>query len=377
MSKIYLDNGASTRPYEEVLQKSMELNREIYGNPSSVHAMGLETEREIKRTSKIIGDYLDIDSREICYTSGGTEANNIAIQGIVRGYSNEGKHIITTKSEHSSVREVYEYLETTGYKVSYISVNQYGKMDLEELDRTITEDTILVSVIHVNNETGAINDIQEIGRIIKSKNKNIIFHVDGVQSYGKMEICLKNVDIFTGSSHKIHGLKAVGFLYIKTGLKIKPMFYGGLQYNKIRVGSENTIGIVCFGLATKLAIENIESNNRYVKGLRDELLKMAENKNILVNGNPDEDLPYILNLSFINTKAEILLNALSLKKIYVSTGSACSAKKKELKNVLASYGYNSNRVNSAIRFSFSKFNTIEEIIKTKEIIKESLSIITH
>jgi cysteine desulfurase len=369
---IYLDNAATTKPHEEVLQKSLSVYREMYGNPSSLHSMGLDIEREINNSAKIIADCLNVEKSEIFFTSGGTESNNIAIQGIAKAYERSGNHIITTMAEHSSVKETCRYLGENGYIVTYLKVNEFGKIDMDELQQQITDKTILISLMHVNNETGSISDINKIGKLIKMKNKDTIFHVDGVQAFGKLPISLNDVDLYSISSHKIHGLKGTGALYIKKGTKIKPLFFGGGQQNKIRVGTENTVGIVCFGLAAKLAEESLKNSYNHVTNIRNELLQLTQLENVVINTCVENDLPYILNVSFLGVKSEILLHSLEAKGIFVSAGSACNAKKKD-NSILMEYGIGFERVQSAVRFSFSKYTTVDEIVKTIEEIKKCLA----
>lgn len=369
MSKknIYLDNSSSTKPYDEVIQKSKELYEDFYGNPSSLHLMGIQIEREIKKSRETISSYLKCSPNEIVFTSGGTESNNIAIQSTAKAYFRNGNHIITTKSEHSSVKDTCSYLMDNGYDTTFLDVDHKGHVNKEELENSINEKTILVSIMHVNNEVGSLNYINELGEIIKNKNKDTIFHVDGVQAYGKIPINLKNIDLYSASAHKIHSLKGTGLLYIKKGTKTKPIYYGGSQENFLRPGTENSVGIVCFGLATQISVCNINRNHVHIQNLKSNLSFLADDKNIFINGDIESDIPYILNMSFIGTKSEVMLHLLEIKNIYVSSGSACNSKKNK-KNILSYYSLPQNRVDSALRFSFSEYNTLEEIEITKKVL---------
>jgi cysteine desulfurase len=360
MQKIYLDNSATTITSDIVIEKCTELYKNVYGNPSSLHFMGLEIEREIRNSRKIIADYIGVNKEEVIFTSGGTEANNIALQGVANAYKRQGNHIITTNAEHPSVKDTVKHLSQNGFDATFLEVDEVGQIDIKKLENSITKETILISIMHVNNETGAVADINKIGEIIKSKNKNIIFHVDGVQAFGKLKINLKNIDMYSMSSHKIHGPKGVGALYVKENVKIKPLYFGGLQEKSLRPGTENSIGIAGFGIATQIAAESIEANYNHVKKIK-EVIQKLENKEdkIFINGCKEKDLPYIINISFVGLKSEVVLHSLEENNIYVSSGSACSAKK-ENKNALSSYGLHQNRVDSAIRFSFSKYTTLEE-----------------
>lgn len=362
---IYFDNAATTITSENVIRYCNDKMVSYYANPSSFHLKGLEVEKAIRNTKECIGKYLNASPSEIYFTSGGTESNNLAILGTVN--INAKKTIITTKSQHSSVVEPIKYLKDKGVDVIYLDFKD-GKINYLELEKAVDKNTTLISLPHVNNETGAILDLKKTSSIIKSKNEKAIFHVDGVQSFGKIKTNVQSIDIFTFSSHKIHGLKGVGGLYIKKNTNIKPIFYGGNQQNKIRPGTENTYGIISLFQATKEAFLNIEENYNHVKMLKEKLSHITKIiDNSFINGGLENTSPYILNISFMDVKGEVLLNELSNKNIFVSTASACSGKK--ISENLLSQGFDEKRVTNAIRFSFSKYNTLKEVEYCIDVLK--------
>ena len=368
---IYMDNASTTKPYINIMENLPRLADEFFANPSSLHNLGLEAEREIKKVKKIISKVLNVGSNEIFFTSGATEANNLAIQGCYAANKRSGKHIITTKTEHPSVIEAIKKLEELGANVTYLPVCEKGYINLEQLESTLRDDTILVSIMHVNNETGTINDIEKISKIVK--NKNAIMHCDGVQGFLKHSINLKNVDIYTFSAHKVHGLKGTGGLFIKKGTKLSPIFFGGSQESGIRVGTENTLSIISLGMAVEKFIEMSNTKNTIIK-VREKIMAVAnEYSDIYINGDGENGSPYILNISFNGVKAEVLLHALESHNIYVSTGSACSSKKTE--KMLDHYGYSKERVSSSLRFSFSSFTTLNEAEYCVQILKKQVQIL--
>ncbi len=360
---IYFDNAATTKPSQSVFKKATAILTELYGNPSSLHKLGIEIEREIIKSTETISNLLDIRQDELIFTSGGTESNNIAIQGTVFAHKRSGNHIITTKAEHSSVLQPFKFLEENGFSTTYLNVNEKGYLNIKNVIDSINDKTVLVSISHVNSETGTVQNISEIGAEIKRKNKNTIFHVDGVQSFGKLSVNFKNIDLFSFSSHKIHGIKGTGGLYVKKGLKIKPLFYGGGQQLGLRSGTENTIGIVTFGVAALQAYENMEQNFSNALAIKNKLLDFASNNNnIFVNGDALSASPYILNLSLGLLKGEVVVRMLDSLGIYASTGAACNLRKsrKNQGSVLQAYGISNDRQQSAVRFSFSSQNSLNE-----------------
>lgn len=373
MSDIYFDNAATTKTLLEAAQKAFYMMTEEYANPSSMHNRGFKAEKEIKQSSKIISNIINSLADEIYYTSGGTESNNIAILGTAQGYNRSGKHIITTKIEHPAVIQPFKFLESQNFQVTYLDVNSKGIIDIEQLKKYIRPDTILVSIMYVNNEIGSIQDIELIGKTIKQLNNNILFHVDAVQAYGKYNISVtkSNIDLLSISGHKLHAPKGIGVLYIKNNLKTKPLFFGGGQQKNMRPGTENVPGISALGIASQQAYKNLKSNYEYVKDLKTRLSKgILDNiENTNLNGGLDTS-PYILNITFEGIRAEILLHSLEEYGISVSAGSACSSHKIQNSETLKAIGITKQNIEGAIRFSFSVYNTIEEVDYCINVIKK-------
>lgn len=371
--KAYLDSGATTVVSEEVIQAIDEVYRTIYGNPSSMHRMGVEAEKLLKESKKIVAKAIRATADEIIFTSGGTESNNLAIQGFLNHTKNRKKHIITTVIEHPSVLSVFDVMETQGYEVTYLKVNKKGHIDLNELKSALTEETALVSIMYVNNEIGSIQPLQEISKIIKSHSQ-AVFHVDCVQAFGKLECHVKKhgIDLMTMSAHKIHGPMGVGALYIKKGLFIKPFAYGGSQEQRIRPGTENLPGIVGFSKAVEIASENIAKNYDHLTMIKNYFIEGVKNlEGSVINGDIN-GAPHILNVTFKRMRGEVLLHVLEGYEIYVSTGSACASKNKSYSHVLEAIGLDDVHKEGAIRFSFSKYTTKEMIDYTIEKLKVSI-----
>ncbi|NLC04789.1 MAG: cysteine desulfurase [Tissierellia bacterium] len=355
---IYLDNCATTKPRESVINVIMESLREDYGNPSSLHRLGLNSEKKIKHAREIISNYLDINKNELFFTSGGTESNNIAIQGIIEKYSARGKHIITTKLEHPSVDNIMKYYESKGYDITYLDNDSFGNIDLNQLKESIRGDTILVSIIHVNNEIGIIQNIEEVRKILNSVQSSALLHLDGVQSFGKIPFSLKSlgVDTFSFSGHKVHGPKGVGGLYINNRLNLPPIVLGGNQESGIRSGTENLSGIIGFGEAVRILSQEFKNEFQQVSIIKEYLANniMNEIDDIKINSSLDNSSsPYILSVSFRNIRGEVLLHYLEEEEIYVSTTSACSSKGTKKSPILESIGLNDIEIQGTIRFCFS------------------------
>ena len=373
--EIYFDNSATTKPYKEVIDETAKAMEEYYGNPSSLHKIGIKAEKKITDARDFIGKSINASKDEIYFTSGGSEGNNLAIKGLLK----PGHHVITTVFEHHSVLMTYKNLEKSGIKVTYLNVDKEGKISLEELKNSISKDTVLVSIMHVNNEMGAIQDIESIGKTIKENSSRARFHVDAVQSYGKLNIDVKkmNIDLLTVSGHKIHGPKGVGFIFVKKGIVLNPLINGGSQEAGIRGGTHNVPGIIGLHKAAEITMENINSNFQYVKSLKEYMIgRLSEIDNIKIHSPlNDKFTPYILNVSFLLVKAEVLLHLLEENNIYVSTGSACTSKSSATQGsyVIKSLGLSKSEIESAIRFSFSKYNTEEEVDKVVEVLKSSLT----
>lgn len=373
--EIYLDNSATTKPYKEVVDKMVLALTTQYGNPSSIYKKGIEVEREIKEIRRNIARSLGAKETEIYFTSGGTECNNTIIRSVANLNKKTKNHIISTVIEHPSVLNTLKDLEADGFEVTYLPVGKDGKISLEDLKNAIKKETILVSVMHVNNEIGTIQPIEEIGKYLKSLDEKVYFHVDGVQSYAKIKFrpSRYNIDFMSVSGHKLHGPKGIGFMYVKENNRIKPLLTGGGQEIGIRSGTENVPGIYGIGEAIRILNQDLEGTIDKIRGLRD-LLKeeiLANIDNVKIN-SPEDGVCHVLNVSFRGVRGEVLLHYLEQKEIYVSTGSACSSKKKG-SHVLNAIGLTPDEIEGAIRFSLSDLNTKEEIIKTVEVLKESVS----
>lgn len=373
--EIYLDNSATTKPYQEVVDKMVLALTTQYGNPSSIYKKGIEVEREIKEIRRNIARSLGAKETEIYFTSGGTECNNTIIRSVAKLNKKTKNHIISTVIEHPSVLNTLKDLEADGFEVTYLPVGKDGKISLEDLKNAIKKETILVSVMHVNNEIGTIQPIEEIGKYLKSLDEKVYFHVDGVQSYAKIKFrpSRYNIDFMSVSGHKLHGPKGIGFMYVKENNRIKPLLTGGGQEIGIRSGTENVPGIYGIGEAVRILNQDLEETIDKIRGLRD-LLKeeiLANIDNVKIN-SPEDGVCHVLNVSFRGVRGEVLLHYLEQKEIYVSTGSACSSKKKG-SHVLNAIGLTPDEIEGAIRFSLSDLNTKEEIMKTVEVLKESVS----
>lgn len=373
--EIYLDNSATTKPYQEVVDKMVLALTTQYGNPSSIYKKGIEVEREIKEIRRNIARSLGAKETEIYFTSGGTECNNTIIRSVAKLNRKTKNHIISTVIEHPSVLNTLKDLEADGFEVTYLPVGKDGKISLEDFKNAIKKETILVSVMHVNNEIGTIQPIEEIGKYLKSLDEKVYFHVDGVQSYAKIKFrpSRYNIDFMSVSGHKLHGPKGIGFMYVKENNRIKPLLTGGGQEIGIRSGTENVPGIYGIGEAVRILNQDLEGTIDKIRGLRD-LLKeeiLANIDNVKIN-SPEDGVCHVLNVSFRGVRGEVLLHYLEQKEIYVSTGSACSSKKKG-SHVLNAIGLTPDEIEGAIRFSLSDLNTKEEIMKTVEVLKESVS----
>lgn len=375
--KVYLDNSSTTRPRDEAIDEVISMMKYEYGNPSSLHRMGLEAERKIESSRKNIADFLKCNKSEIFFTSGGTESNNIAIQGLINKNIKRGNHIVTSKFEHSSVLKVLKHYENKGLKITYLDLNAHGMIDLEQLKEIINENTILVSIMMVNNEIGTVLPIESISQIVKQKNKDTKLHVDGIQAFGKIETDVKKlkVDTFSFSSHKVHGPKGVGGLYVKKDIALEPISFGGSQENGLRSGTENVPGIVGFGKSIQILKETYDKEIQHIKEVKNYFLTNLKSniEGIKINSLQDDRCaPHILNISFIGVRGEVLLHYLEDKGVYVSTASACSSHGKKKSHVLEAIGLSDAEIEGAIRFSFSHYNTIEEIDYAIEILKESV-----
>ena len=372
---IYFDNAATTRAADEVAERVRYMLLENFGNPSAQSMMGVRAENELNDARKIMAKSINALPEEIYFTSGGTEDDNWAIFGTAEGYKRSGKHIITTSIEHPAVAEPMERLRQKGWEVTVLDVDKNGYIDLDVLRDSIREDTVLVSIILVNNEVGTIQDVAAVGKLIKEKNPKTLFHADAVQAFGKYPIDVRkmNIDMLSMSGHKIHGPKGVGFFYMKKGLKVRPIIYGGGQERGQRSATENTPGIVGLAKAVELAMENMDASHEKVMEVKRTLAEgiLRDIPKTHINGpSIEEASPYVLNVSFNGLRSEVLLHSLEESEIYVSAGSACSSKKKGGSHVLRSLGLSEERIEGAIRFSFCRYNTVDEAAACLEILKE-------
>lgn len=377
--QAYFDNSATTKVTESVRDIVVKTMMEDYGNPSSMHMVGVKAEKYIKTAKDIIAKILKVEEKEIYFTSGGTEGNNQAIIGGTDANKRSGNKIITTKIEHASVASPMKHLEKEGYNVVYLPVDRYGVVDMTALKEEMSEDTILVSVMYVNNEVGAIQPIQEIGTYIKKINPKVLFHVDAVQAFGKMEIRPKRekIDILTVSGHKIHGPKGSGFIYIKKNTKINPIISGGGQQDGMRSGTENVPGIAGIARAAQDCYDNLEENVSHIMKLKDYLIdRLSETEGVIVNSRKGvEGAPHIVSASVAGIRSEVLLHALEEKGIYISAGSACSSNRPSVSRTLKAMNIDKDLLGATVRFSFSEFNTKEEIDYCMEQLQELLPVL--
>lgn len=378
---VYLDNAATTRTMDEVVDKIVILLKDHYGNPSSLHYKGMEAEKELNEAKNIFAKLLKVDKKEIYFTSGGTESNNLVIFGVARAYNRRGKHLIVSSIEHPSVSKVFDQLKEEGFEVTLLPVDENGLVDLEMLQKSIRPDTTLISIMHVNNEIGTVQPIEKIGQLIKECNPNTIFHVDAVQSFGKLWIQPKRamIDCLSMSGHKIYAPKGIGAVYIQSKVKVKPLLYGGSQQLGVRPGTENTSGIAGISIAAQWMYGHFEEVAQKLEALKMRLRNgvLKEIEGTYVNG-PDSffeevkdiSADHILNLRFEGVRGEVLLHALESKNIYVSTGAACSSSKNVPSATLTAIGLKEDQIESSVRFSFSIYNTEEEIDYCIEQLKE-------
>ena len=372
--EAYLDNSATTKVFDSVRDVVVKTMSEDYGNPSSMHLFGMRGENYVKEARKTIASVLKATEKEIIFTSGGSESNNMALIGAAEANKRAGKHIITTGIEHASVSATMKYLEGLGYEITYLPVDNTGKVDLEALRQSLREDTILVSVMYVNNEIGTIEPIEEIGKIIKEYNKSILFHVDAIQAFGKIDIVPKrlNIDLMSVSAHKIHGPKGVGFIYIKEKTKVKPIIYGGGQQNGMRSGTENVPGIAGLSQAVKEIYKDLKSENQKITELKDYFIdRVSELEGVTINSKKGSvGAPHIISVSVEGIRSEVLLHALEERGVYVSAGSACSSNKPAVSATLKAIGVKKELLDSTVRFSLSVFTTKEEIDYAIETMEE-------
>ncbi len=364
---IYLDNSATTRCSEKAFEAMKKASLEDFGNPSSLHDFGYKSQLMREEAREIIAKTLKCDKKEIYFTSGGTEGNNMALFGGAEAKKRRGNHIITSKIEHASVANPIKQLEKEGFDITYLGTDANGLVSVDELKAALRPDTIMVSIMMVNNEIGALQPVEEIGKAIKAFNDEILFHVDAIQAYGKYAINLKKlkIDMLTVSGHKIHGPKGSGFIYIRDKVRVLPQILGGGQEKGMRSGTENLPAIAGLGVAAKEAYDNLEENRAHMYALRDRLIEgLKDIEGLSFNGLLDHDTaPHILSVSIkgARTKAEVILHRLEEYGICVSAGSACSSNKPAISETLKAIGLDSDLLNRTIRFSFCPENTYQEI----------------
>lgn len=363
--EAYFDNSATTKVLDCVKDAVVDAMCVNYGNAAAKHRKGVEAENLIREAKKAIADTLKVQEKEILFTSGGTESNNTALIGTALANRRAGKHLITTGVEHPSIYNTMSFLEEMGFEVTYLPVDHLGHISLEDLEKAIREDTILVSVMYVNNEVGAVEPIEAISQCIKKKNPKTLFHVDAIQAYGKYKIRPKKqgIDLLSVSGHKIHAPKGVGFLYIRDGVKIRPILFGGGQQKGMRSGTENVPGCVGLGVAAREAYKDFDARIEKLYTLREHLIAgLKPLGGVTINGSEDlTNAPQIVSASFEGVRSEVLLHALEDKGVYVSSGSACSSNHPGISGTLKGIGVKKELLDSTIRFSLGDLNTEEEV----------------
>ena len=374
--EAYFDNSATTRCYPEVAEIVVKTMTEDFGNPSAMHLKGVEAEKYVREAAQTLAKILKVNEKEIIFTSGGTESNNLALFGGADANKRSGNHIITTSVEHAAVGQPAERLEQMGYEVTIVPVDHRGVVQLEALEKALRPDTILVSTMYVNNEVGAVMPVEEIAKLVHEKSPKALYHVDAIQAFGKYRIYPKKagIDMLSVSSHKIHGPKGVGFLYINEKARIQPQILGGGQQAGIRSGTDNVPGIAGLGVAAKMVYTDFDEKIEHMYQLKERLaegfLKLPD---VRLNGMEiREGAPQILSASFLGVRSEVLLHTLEEKGIYVSAGSACSSHKRKAAGTLSAMGMEAAQRESTLRFSFSEENTFEEVDYVLEVIGQVL-----
>ena len=374
--EAYLDNSATTCVYQETADLVCDLMVNHYGNPSAMHQKGVEAEQYIRTAQETLAKILKVKEKEIFFTSGGTESDNWALVGTAMANKRTGNHIITSAIEHPAVSAPLAFLEEQGFRITRLQVNKEGLVDVNELEEAITPETILVSIMYVNNEIGSVEPIGEIGRRIKAKNPKTYFHVDAIQAFGKYRIYPKRmgIDMLSGSGHKIHGPKGSGFLYIDEKVKIRPLILGGGQQNGMRSGTDNVPGIAGLGVAAKMMYQNFDEKVEHLYQLKERMAEgLSKIDDVVINGMPvREGAPHILSVSFLGIRSEVLLHTLEDRNIYVSAGSACSSHKRKPSATLSAMGMSNAQIENTVRISFSEENTFEEVDYCLEVLNEVL-----
>lgn len=377
--QVYFDNSATTRCVPEVREVMNKIYDEDFGNPSSLHMMGVNAEKYLKNSRETIAKILKVNEKEILFTSGGTESNNTAVIGCAMANKRSGNHIITSSIEHAAILEPMKFLEEQGFRVTYLPVDSKGVVDMNALAEAICDETILVSVMMVNNEIGTIEPVEEIAKLVKAKNPRVYMHVDAIQGFGKMNIYPKRmgIDMLSVSAHKINGPKGVGFLYINEKVKIKPLILGGGQQKGMRSGTDNVPGVAGMAKACQLAYEGLDEKRIHMYELRNRMIAgLQEFDGVTINGFDDDTAaPHVVSVSFSNVRSEVLLHALEDKGIYVSAGSACSSNKPAPSKTLINIGAPKEIIESTVRLSFSVYNTVEEVDYCLDTLKELIPVL--
>lgn len=376
IKEAYLDNSATTKVFDSAAQIVLKTMKEDFGNTSSLHLKGVTAENYIKEARSNIAKEMKINEKELIFTSGGTESNNMALIGAAMANQRRGKHLITTSVEHASVSKAMEFLESQGFSISKLSVDENGLICLDELKELLRNDTIIVSIIYVNNEIGSVQPLEEISKLIKGKNPQTLLHVDAIQAFGKYRIYPKKmgIDMMSVSAHKIHGPKGVGFLYVREGVKINPIIWGGGHQNGLRSGTENVPGVAGLGAAVKEIYEGHDEKIARLYKLKRYFIQGVESlPGTTVNGKKDEkSAPHIVSVSFEGVKSEVLLHSLEERKIYVSSGSACSSNHNAVSETLKNIGVKKELLDSTLRFSFSVYTSQEELDYCLAVLQEIL-----
>lgn len=374
--EIYFDNSSTTRPSPEVVDVVVRTMTEDFGNPSSMHKKGMDAEGYVRGSARTLADILKCAPEEICFTSGGTEANNLAVIGTALAKRRIGKTIITTSMEHPAVSEPFRFLEKEGFTVRKVPVDEAGRLDLEALSGMLTEDVILVSTMYVNNEIGAVVPVREVAELVHAKAPRAYYHVDAIQAFGKYRIHPHSlgIDMLSASGHKFHGPKGTGFLYIGKNVRIEPLLLGGGQQRGLRSGTENVPGIAGLGVAAKEAYTDLDAKVEHLYALKERMTRgLSGLEGVTIHGmRGREGAPHIVNASFDGVGSEVLLHALEERGIYISAGSACSTHKRTASPTLTAIGAPSGELTSAVRFSFSETNTEAEVDETLAALKELL-----
>ncbi len=371
---IYFDNSATTLPYKEVVDAFTTVSVKYFGNPSSLHGLGATTEQLLNQARTQVAGLLQVQEQEIYFTSGGTEGNNLAIKGTAMAFMSRGKHIVTSAIEHPSVKEACKQLETLGFEITEVPVDASGRVSAEDVKRAIRPDTILVSIMYVNNEIGSIQPIEEIGSFLKGKSK-VLFHVDYVQGIGKVPLSIGKcgIDLCTISAHKFHGMKGIGALYIRDGVKISPLFSGGSQERKIRSGTENVAGAVSMAKALRMTLESMNTGKASLEQIHSYLrAELGEIEDVIIHTPVEHHAPHILNFSVPWVKSEVLVHALEENDVFVSTTSACSSKRKAMSETILQMTNSEKLAETSIRISLSYENNMQEAKQFIAVLKNVL-----